>query len=127
MARASTIRCSGCKAGISPITAGTCSRSTCRGMGAAPVPRLERLAPGVLYSDLKACNDYASALDSAAKVKCPVLMILGARDVMTPLRGTKELKEALKAKTAVIDFSGHSLMVEAPDATLDALIEFFRP
>src|SRR3954464_9249976 len=88
--------------------------------------RLSRLAPGVLYSDLKACNDYASALESAAKVKCPVLMILGARDVMTPVRGTKELKEALKAKTAVIDFSGHSLMVEAPDATLDALIEFFR-
>jgi len=88
--------------------------------------RLGRLAPGVLYSDLKACNDYASALESAAKVKCPVLMILGARDVMTPVRGTKELKEALKAKTAVIDFSGHSLMVEAPDATLDALIEFFR-
>jgi pimeloyl-ACP methyl ester carboxylesterase len=88
--------------------------------------RLARLAPGVLYSDLKACNDYASGLESAAKVKCPVLMILGARDVMTPLRGSKDLTEALKAKTAVIDFSGHSLMVEAPDASLDALIEFFR-
>jgi pimeloyl-ACP methyl ester carboxylesterase len=88
--------------------------------------RLARLAPGVLYSDLKACNEYASGLESAAKVKCPVLMILGARDVMTPVRSTKELKEALKAKTAIIDFSGHSLMAEAPDATLDALIEFFH-
>jgi len=25
----------------------------------------------------------------------------------------------------MVDFSGHSLMAEAPDATLDALIEFF--
>ena len=87
--------------------------------------RLARLAPGVLYNDLKACNDYAAGLESAAQVKCPALMILGAKDVMTPVRGAKELKERLKAKTAVIDFSGHSLMAEAPDATLDALIEFF--
>jgi len=29
--------------------------------------RLERLAPGVLHADLKACNDYAFAGD----VKCP--------------------------------------------------------
>ena len=87
--------------------------------------RLARLAPGVLYNDLKACNDYAAGLSSAAKVKCPVLMILGKRDVMTPTRAAQELAAALKAKTAVIDFSGHSLMAEAPDATLDALIGFF--
>jgi pimeloyl-ACP methyl ester carboxylesterase len=87
--------------------------------------RLARLAPGVLYNDLKACNDYAAGLQSAAKVKCPALMILGKRDVMTPARGARELEAALKAKTALIDFSGHSLMAEAPDATLDALIGFF--
>jgi len=87
--------------------------------------RLARLAPGVLYTDLKACNDYAAGLHSAAKVKCPALMILGKRDVMTPARAARELEAALRAKTAVIDFSGHSLMAEAPDATLDALIGFF--
>ena len=58
-------------------------------------------------------------------VKCPVLIILGKRDVMTPLRGAKGLQEKLPAaKTVVIDFSGHSLMAEAPDAVLDALIQF---
>jgi pimeloyl-ACP methyl ester carboxylesterase len=87
--------------------------------------RLARLAPGVLHSDLKACNDYAAGLQSAAKVNCPALMILGKRDVMTPTRGAKELASALKAKTVIVDFSGHSLMAEAPDATLDALIGFF--
>ena len=86
--------------------------------------RLRRLAPGVLYSDLKACNDYASDF---ANVKCPVLLILGKRDVMTPPRSAKGLQEKLPhCETALIDPSGHSLMAEAPDATLDALIAFFR-
>jgi hypothetical protein len=30
------------------------------------------------------------------------------------------------SSTKYVDLSGHSLMAEAPDATLDALIEFFR-
>ena len=87
--------------------------------------RLERLAPGVLYSDLKACNDYASGEAAAAKVKCPALFIAGRRDVMTPPRAMKALHERIAgANTVEIGASGHSLMAEAPDATLDALIGF---
>jgi pimeloyl-ACP methyl ester carboxylesterase len=87
--------------------------------------RLARLAPGVLYNDLKACNDYASGLESAAKVSCPALLILGGRDVMAPPKTAKMLEEKLKdVKTVMLKPSGHSLMAEAPDATLDALIEF---
>ena len=86
--------------------------------------RLRRLAPGVLHNDLKACNDYASDF---ANVKCPVLLILGRRDVMTPPRGASLLLQKIpSAKSEIIDISGHSLMAEAPDATLDALIAFFR-
>jgi len=84
--------------------------------------RLERLAPGVLYNDLKASNDYVLS----GEVKCPALFILGKRDVMTPLKAAKGLQEKISnSKTVIVDFSGHSLMAEAPDATLDALIEFF--
>jgi len=85
--------------------------------------RLERLAPGVLYNDLKACNDYLFE----GEIACPALFILGKRDVMTPPRGAKAIQEKLPgAKTVLVDFSGHALMAEAPDATLDALIDFFR-
>ena len=87
--------------------------------------RLARLKPGVLYSDLKACNDYAEGLDSAKKVGCPALFVLGARDMMTPPRAAEALIKAVgNSKTVRIASSGHSLMAEAPDATLDALIEF---
>ena len=87
--------------------------------------RLERLAPGVLHAGLKACNDYAAGLESAAKVKCPVLFILGRRDVMTPPRATQVLRDKFSdGRTVEIPVSGHSLMVEAPDEVLDALIGF---
>ena len=85
--------------------------------------RLARLAPGVLYNDLKACNDYVSDF---AGVKCPVLFILGKRDVMTPPRAVSALVQKLaNAEVEVFELSGHSLMAEAPDATLDALVAFF--
>jgi pimeloyl-ACP methyl ester carboxylesterase len=87
--------------------------------------RLERLAPGVLHAGLKACNDYAAGLESAARVKCAALFILGRRDMMTPPRAAAALAAAIPgARSVTIGASGHSLMAEAPDAVLDALIEF---
>ncbi|MGH8689997.1 MAG: alpha/beta fold hydrolase [Burkholderiales bacterium] len=87
--------------------------------------RLERLAPGVLYNDLKAVNDYRGGEESAARVKCPALMILGGRDVMTPPRAAQLLQARIPGcKTVAIGVSGHTLTAEAPDATLDALIAF---
>src|SRR4051812_15948522 len=84
--------------------------------------RLRRLAPGVLHNDLKACNDF----ELSGNVQCPALLILGKRDVMTPPKAAASLSEKLKAKTTIVEFSGHSLMAEAPDATLDALVGFFK-
>ena len=45
--------------------------------------------------------------------------------MMTPPRGAKALQEAsAKSATVQVAVSGHSLMAESPDATLDALIGF---
>jgi pimeloyl-ACP methyl ester carboxylesterase len=87
--------------------------------------RLARLAPGVLYTDLSACNAYAGGMEAAASLKCPAQFILGARDMMTPPRGAEELMKKIgNSKSTRVAISGHSLMAEAPDATLDALIGF---
>jgi len=87
--------------------------------------RLARLAPGVLYAGLKACNDYADGLASAAKVKCPALLLLGRRDLMTPPKTAASLAQAIPGvRTIEFGTPGHSLMAEAPDAILDALVEF---
>jgi pimeloyl-ACP methyl ester carboxylesterase len=87
--------------------------------------RLARLAPDVLYKSLKACNEYAAGLASAGKVKCPALIVIGQRDMMTPPQAAEALARAIPGSRVLrLATSGHSLMAEAPDAVLDALIEF---
>jgi pimeloyl-ACP methyl ester carboxylesterase len=86
---------------------------------------MERLRPGVLYVDLRACHDYADGLGAAAGVRGPALLILGQRDLMAPTKNAEALIAALREKRVVtIPDCGHSLMAEAPDAVLDALREF---
>lgn len=84
---------------------------------------LEQAPPGVLHRDLCACNDYAHGLESAAQVTCPVSLILGAEDRMTPVKATRELCQQLsQVQTVVLPDCGHMMMVEQPDGTLNSLI-----
>ena len=83
---------------------------------------LQHCAPGVLYSDLAACNAYGDALASAAKVSVPTTVILGERDMMTPAKAGKALAAVIpNARTVVLASAGHMLMTERPDELLAAL------
>lgn len=83
---------------------------------------LERAAPGVLHNDLAACNAYDGALAAAAKVSCPGTLILGQRDMMTPLKSGLQLADAIKdARRVVLPGAGHMMMTERPDDVLAAL------
>ena len=84
---------------------------------------MERARPGVIHTDLKACNDYIEGLDDAAQVACPVLLILGERDRLTPARSALKVAEALPdAEHVIMPGSGHALLAEQPDPVLDQLI-----
>jgi pimeloyl-ACP methyl ester carboxylesterase len=86
---------------------------------------MERTRPGVLHVDLLACQAYVSGLGAAATVRCPVLAILGARDLMTPVKGAQALLAALADHhTVTLPDTGHAMMAEQPDAVLDALRAF---
>jgi pimeloyl-ACP methyl ester carboxylesterase len=88
---------------------------------------MERSAPGSLFADFSACNAYAGGLEAAGKVKCPSLMILGKRDLMTPMKASRELIGAINGvKVVSLDGTGHSLMAEKPDEVLDELIAFLE-
>jgi pimeloyl-ACP methyl ester carboxylesterase len=88
---------------------------------------LRRAAGAVLHTDLAACNAYLSGLEAAARLRCPTLVVAGEFDRMTPPRHAAELAEAIKgARFIALPAAGHMLMVEQPDATLDALVEFTR-
>lgn len=83
---------------------------------------LQKCAPGVLHSDLAACNAYQGALAAAAQIKVPVTLILGERDMMTPAKAGKTLAAAIpNARTIVLAGAGHMMMVEQPDELLAAL------
>lgn len=96
-------------------------------MTGAAMRLMERSRPGVLHADLLACHAYVTGLGAAAAVRCPVLAILGERDLMAPTRAAQALVAALPdVRTVTLRGAGHALMAEQPDAVLDALRAFLR-
>ena len=85
---------------------------------------LERSAPGVLFNDLAACNRYGDGAASAARVRCPVHLLIGERDIMASPARAGALRASLSsARVSVLPRCGHMLMAERPGEVLDALIE----
>ena len=84
---------------------------------------LEATGPGVLFGDLAACNAYTRALEAAASLTIPATLILGERDMMTPLKVGNQLADAIAgAHRVVLRGAGHMLTAERPDEVLAALI-----
>jgi pimeloyl-ACP methyl ester carboxylesterase len=84
--------------------------------------------PRLFHTDFTACNAYADGITRAAQVRCPVLMVMGRHDNMTPPRAAQALVQAFAQanvpnETVMLD-AGHALMTEQPDDTLDALFAF---
>ena len=76
----------------------------------------------MLFADLAACNAYDGAMAAAAEVACPVVLIMGSDDKMTPARAGAKLAAAIPgAQQAVIPGCGHMMLAEKPDESLDAL------
>ena len=89
---------------------------------------MERSGSGVLHADFSACNAYGNGLEVAAQIKCPVLLILGKRDQMAPMKAAQALAtEIPNTRTVALEGAGHALMTEQPDAVLDALIDHLTP
>ncbi len=72
--------------------------------------------------DFQVCDNYRGGLEAAARVRCPVTLVLGEHDQMMRPGQAGELAAALKARTVRLA-AGHALMTEAPEALLGALKE----
>jgi pimeloyl-ACP methyl ester carboxylesterase len=104
-------------------------------LGASPSPGitlmgsglrlLERSRDGVVYSDLKACSEYHPAEAMLAAIACPVLVVAGTRDLLTPARAGAAVAALLPgAKVVNLQGSGHAMSSEDPDGVLAALRGF---
>ncbi len=88
---------------------------------------LEHAPAGVLANDLGACALYLDAPAAATRVDCPTLLLLGADDRMTPAKKGCELASSIPGAAArVLPGIGHMVMTEAPDETIDALVDLLR-
>jgi pimeloyl-ACP methyl ester carboxylesterase len=83
----------------------------------------------VFHIGFSACNDYAKAFEALAQwniAGAATLFIVGRQDQMTPPKAAQSLIGAApQAKVVIVD-AGHSIMTEAPDATLFALRDFLK-
>ena len=84
--------------------------------------RVQAGAPGVnlFHHDFDLCNRYAGGMAAAPRVRCPVTMVLGRVDQMTPPRAAGDIAAALSARIVTVP-GGHHMLIESPDATLAAL------
>ena len=77
---------------------------------------------GVLGTDLAACDAYQGAVEAAARIRCPAVVIWGEMDRMTPPKEAKALAAAISGATTVaIAGCGHMTMLEEPAAISAAI------
>jgi len=86
---------------------------------------MRRNVPDELATDLKACDAYKNGKDAAAKISCPIQVILAGQDKMAPRKATDELVEHLSnPEVHVIPESGHMVPQEAPNKSRHLLKTF---
>ena len=86
---------------------------------------MERIDPAVIASDLRASSGYARALEAAADVQCPALLVLGELDLMTRPSGAAPLAESFATvETVTLPATGHMMMLERPHEVIDTMVGF---
>ncbi len=96
-------------------TPGLWMRSGCQAL-------LERAADGVIYNDLFACSSYEAG-DIAGQVKCPITVIVGSEDKMTPPKATAQLVAGFsEVELLHLEGIGHMMMLEAPDQIREMML-----
>jgi pimeloyl-ACP methyl ester carboxylesterase len=81
----------------------------------------------VFHIGFAACNEYKGALAGVSTAQAAILFIVGRMDQMTLPKMAQPLISAAKNARVVTVDAGHQMMVEAPEAVLQALRDFLKP
>ncbi len=85
---------------------------------------VENSAPGALTTDFTACANYQDAAEAAAAITCPIEVVVGLGDKMTPPKAAAKLIEAMNQdRLTVTELAdvGHMMMLENPRSTREIL------
>jgi pimeloyl-ACP methyl ester carboxylesterase len=85
---------------------------------------IDRSRPGLLATDLRACDAYRAPLEKLRAMAVPTLVVAGRRDQMTPAKAGKAVAAEIPGAKLVMLEAGHSMMTEAPRELLGTLREF---
>ena len=85
-----------------------------------------RNSPAGLASSLRLCGTGTQRplWDRLSQIRCPVLVLVGERDVKFRALGERLAAGLPDARLVTIHGAGHSVHLEQPRATADALVEF---
>jgi len=95
----------------------------------SPQAVLGFLEPQLLHTDTRSAGRALAGEDARPElylVRCPCLVLWGARDAMVPVADGFEYARRLRAPLRVIAGCGHLLIAERPDACLDAIEGFLN-
>ena len=91
-------------------------------MPGAAIRLIASAGPGVLAGDLIACDAWDRSAEAAQQIPCPVDIVIGAEDRMTPPKTGRALAGLFpQARLTDIAGAGHMMMTEAPEETRQAL------
>ena len=75
-----------------------------------------------LAAGLEACNVFSSGKESAPKVSCSSLIVIGTEDRMSPAFKSRELASLIPdCKQEILSGCGHMMMLEDSKSSLEAL------
>lgn len=87
---------------------------------------VETSAPGSLTVDFTACLNYSGATEAASAIGCPVHVVIGRGDKMTPPKAAAKLTAEIPQESLTITEladAGHMMMIEDPRSVRQILLE----
>ncbi|MEM7209356.1 MAG: alpha/beta hydrolase [Pseudomonadota bacterium] len=77
---------------------------------------VERQKEGVMHAGLNVCNEYTPEQSRLDQIQCPVTLVIGRDDVMTPYKRALQLADNLpNSRVLDIPNCGHMLIIEKPE------------
>lgn len=87
---------------------------------------LFKVKPEVVYGDFSACNKF-DRMNDVQRISCPVLVLCGAEDQLTPIQYSEYLHQKIEnSRLVVVPGAGHSIMLEIHREFNSALQDFVR-